>query len=143
MKLITRDTDYAIRAICCIATSKKSIVSVDELVEHLKIPRPFLRKILQILNKKKIVRSYKGKGGGFLLHIVPNKLSLFDIITAFQGPIKLNEHTFKKKMCPLIKKCKIKKKIDRIEIILINELKRVTISSIMKNSETILWQKGK
>ena len=56
MKLITRDTDYAIRALCFIARFKKKIVSVSELVKVLKIPRPFLRKILQTLNKKRILK---------------------------------------------------------------------------------------
>ena len=133
MKLITRDTDYAIRALCCIAEKKNAIVTVDELVKDLKIPRPFLRKLLQILNKKNIVHSYKGKGGGFTLSILPSKLSLFDIIVAFQGSIQLNDHTFKKRSCPHIKNCKTKKKLDRIEKIMITELKAITINSIIKN----------
>ena len=41
MKLITRDTDYAVRAIAFIAESEKEMVSTDELVKELKIPRPF------------------------------------------------------------------------------------------------------
>ena len=64
MKLITRDTDYAIRALCCIAKRKETIISVDKLVKQLRIPRPFSRKILQTLNKRKILRSYKGTSGG-------------------------------------------------------------------------------
>ena len=131
MKLITRDTDYAIRALCCIAKRKKSIVAVDDLAQCLRIPRPFLRKILQILNKKKIVRSYKGKGGGFLLAVSPKHLSLLDVIEAFQGPVRLNDHTFKGRGCPHTKRCNTKKEIDRIEQILIAELKKVTVSAII------------
>ena len=71
MKLITRDTDYAIRAITYMAKHKESRVSVKELVKNLKVPRPFLRKILQVLDKKGLLRSYKGKGGGFLLNTRP------------------------------------------------------------------------
>lgn len=132
MKLITRDTDYAIRALYCIARRQPRIVPVDELVGYLKIPRPFLRKILQILNKKKILRSYKGKGGGFALSAPPAQMSLFDIIYAFQGPIRLNDHTFKKRPCPYVKDCDVKKKIDRIENIVISELRKVTVASIIR-----------
>jgi len=100
LKLITRNTDYAIRALCYIATHKADVVSVKELVRCLKIPRPFLRKILQGLNKKGILRSYKGKGGGFVLAVGPEKIFIGDLIRIFQGPIKLQEHTFKKKFVP-------------------------------------------
>ena len=63
MKLITRDTDYALRAICYIAKQEK-IVSVNELVKVLGVPRPFMRKILQRLSQEKILVSYKGEGRG-------------------------------------------------------------------------------
>ena len=65
MKLITRDTDYAVRALCFIGQRQKRLISASELVANLKIPRPFLRKILQTLNREGILNSYKGKGGGF------------------------------------------------------------------------------
>ena len=55
MKLITKDTDYAVRAIMYIAGSDKKIVSTAELMENLRLPRPFLRKILQVLVKHRIL----------------------------------------------------------------------------------------
>ena len=61
---------------------------------------------------------------------MPDQLSLYNIITAFQGPIRLNDHTFKKKPCPHVKGCDVKRKIDHIERIVITELKAVTIASI-------------
>ena len=115
MKLITRDTDYALRALCYIFTHKKKIVSVAELVSTLRIPRPFLRKILQILNKKRILKSYKGKHGGFLAARPANKIFLVDLIETFQGPVRLNECFFKKLSCPQVSTCVLRGKIDKIE----------------------------
>jgi Rrf2 family protein len=80
VKLITRDTDYAIRALCCIAKKKRELISAKELVECLKMPKPFLRKILQELQKEKLVHSYKGRGGGFSLAKSPEKTTLADLI---------------------------------------------------------------
>jgi len=131
MKLITRDTDYAVRAIAFIAESEKEMVSTDELVKELKIPRPFLRKILQILNRGGVLRSYKGKGGGFSLTCSPKKLFLLDIMKAFQGDIKLNECIFKKRVCPNIKTCPLRKKITRIEDNVLKELKNITMASLI------------
>jgi len=131
VKLITRDTDYAIRALCYIAKKKKKIVSVKELVKHLKIPRPFLRKILQILNTENLLKSYKGKGGGFRLAKSPSKISITDLIVVFQGPVKLSEHVLKKHLCPHIKTCALKKILDNIEKKVILELKASTIKSLL------------
>lgn len=86
MKLITRDTDYAVRALCFIAENKGKIVSVSELVKVLKIPRPFLRKLLQILHRKRILKSFKGRGGGFQLAIPAERIYLVDLIKFFRGP---------------------------------------------------------
>ena len=133
MNLLTRDTDYAIRSLCYIAKNSKRIVSVTELVSNLKIPRPFLRKILQELNKKGVLESFKGKGGGFRLGTSAKKIFIVDVVGCFQGPIKMQEHLFKKGLCPNIKTCVLKKRLDIIEKRMIAELDRVSIASLIND----------
>lgn len=137
MKLITRNTDYAVRALCCIAEQKQGVISADQLVKSLKMPRPFLRKILQTLNKEGLLNSSKGKGGGFTLIISPEKITLTDVMKIFQGPLKLNECKFRKNDCPYISDCFLKKKIDEIEKEVIAKLKAITITSIIKKEVNI------
>ncbi len=133
MKLITKNTDYAIRALCYIARHKKKTVSAKDLVRELGITRPFLRKILLRLNKKTFLRSYKGKGGGFKLSRSPDRILITDLIKAFQGPIKLAEHIFRRGICPHIKTCILKKKLDRTEKRIIADLKAITIASLIRD----------
>lgn len=132
MNLITRDTDYALRALCYIAKQKKGLFSARHLVMELKIPRPFLRKILQKLNSKGILTSYKGKGGGFVLALAADKISVLDLISIFQGPVKLQEHIFKKRGCPNIKTCVLKKKLDAVNRLVISELDSVTVAALCR-----------
>ncbi|MFA5255741.1 MAG: Rrf2 family transcriptional regulator [Candidatus Omnitrophota bacterium] len=132
MKLISRNTDYAVRAICYIAKKRPAVVSVAELVKKIKIPRPFLRKILQTLNSEGMLISYKGKGGGFRLARKPEAVYLTDIMEAFQGPFKLNECFFKRKICPDRNKCCLKKKIDSIERMVYRELRSITLGSVLR-----------
>ena len=132
MKLITRDTDYALRALCFIAKSKEDIVSVSQLVHSLKIPRPFLRKGLQLLNKKGILHSYKGLGGGFKLVKPPEQLAVAGLIEIFQGPFSLNECSLKKKECPQRGSCLLKKKIDCIEKDVFSQLAAITLQDLLK-----------
>lgn len=134
MKLVTRNSDYAIRAVLVMASKKKGeVISVNYLIKELKMPRPFLRKILQALNKKGLLISYRGKGGGFVLAKVPAKMKLLDVIEAFQGPLSLNQCFFRKKLCPNIKRCPVKKKIDNIERFARKELASINMADLIRN----------
>ena len=106
-------------------------VTVTELAGDLNMPRPFLRKILQRLSKVGIVRSARGKAGGFMLVKNPDKLTLADFIEAFQGPFSINECVFKKKVCPNTKVCALKRKIDEIEDYVEAQLRSASIGSIL------------
>ncbi|MCL5674585.1 MAG: Rrf2 family transcriptional regulator [Candidatus Omnitrophica bacterium] len=141
-KLITRNTDYAVRALCFMAINGKEIISVDKLVKELKIPRPFLRKIMQALNKKGILQSYKGQGGGFTLSVPAEKIFLTDLITTFQGPLKLNECIFKKNICHNVNNCSLKNKIDTLEKYIISQLKSISVASLSEENNKILKKEG-
>lgn len=131
MKLITRDTDYALRALCFLAKNPKVKASVTDLVRELKIPRPFLRKILQALTKKNILISYKGFGGGFVSAKPLSDIYLLDLIKIFQGPLYLNECIFKKLKCPNTKTCLLRKKINNIEKYVLKELEEISLASLV------------
>jgi len=133
MKLITRDTDYALRALCFIAKRKKEIFSVAELSRKLNVPRPFLRKILQSLNRKGILKSVRGQSGGFRLAKDPAEVFLIDIMRVFQGKLRLNECDLNKLIYPERRTCSLRKKIAKIERYVLKELGSITITSLLKN----------
>lgn len=131
MKLITRNTDYAMRALCYIAQKDRPSVSAAEMVADLKIPRPFLRKILQTLSGEGLLKSTKGQGGGFSLAFPREKILLTDLIRIFQNTIHLNECVFKKKICPNRSTCVLKKEIDSIEQDVLRRLRSISIASLV------------
>ena len=136
MKLLTRDTDYAVRTLGCIAAAKENTVTVTDIAKKLNMPRSFLRKILQMLSNKELLKSFKGAGGGFSLAVEPEEITIFSIIEIFQGPFQLMEHVFRGKECPEIKKdCPLKKKMDKIEEELIIKLKSITITDLLKGGK--------
>jgi Rrf2 family protein len=131
MKLLTRNTDYAIRALCRMAEDREELFSAADLVKELNIPRPFMRKLLQELHKHKLLKSYRGRIGGFKLSLPPEEIYIYRIAEIFQGKIVLNEHIFRGKPCPRQKNCNLKAKLDEIESKVISELKTISIASIM------------
>ena len=129
MKILNRNTDYAIQALTAIAKSKE-ITSVSELCSELGIPRAFLRRILQILNAQGFLISIKGKGGGFKLGSSPEKISIFDVMQVFQNPVKSDNCKLKKEFCPKRKHCKLRKKLNAMEKNIIKELKSISIREL-------------
>lgn len=133
MKLITRDTDYALRALCCIAKNKKEkVFSVSFLIGKLGVPGPFLRKLLQVLHNQGILKSFKGKGGGFSLAKKSRDIFLTDLMRIFQGRFCLNECRLKKGICPHIRGCPLRAKVLKIEKYVRKELSSVTVASLLK-----------
>ncbi len=132
MKLITRNTDYALRALCYIAKQDKSKVSAEELVNKLGVPQPFMRKILQLLSKNKVLESSKGQNGGFKLRIPAGKIYLIKIMRIFQGELGLNACFLKKNICPNKGKCVLRKKLNSIEEDVIRQLKAINIASLIE-----------
>jgi len=132
MELINRNTDYAVRAIVYMATSGKDVISTAELNKELDLPRAFMRKIFQSLEKEGYLVSIKGNQGGFSLNKPLNKIFLIDLIKIFQGDITMTECLFRKKICPNIKVCPVREKIKNIEKMVKNELEGITIAGLLK-----------
>ncbi len=82
--MITRETDYAIRAILCLAQDygEGRVVSVSELARRMEIPFRFLRTLSRKLVAAKLVASKRGNGGGLTLLRPPKQISLMDVMRA-------------------------------------------------------------
>ncbi len=111
MKFVTRDTDYALRALIRIAKLKGGIVTVDEIAAKEKLPKVFLRRILQKLAEKKMLSSHKGKTGGFGFLLKPADIKVTDVMKIFQGEIDLTNCLLKGKACPNKGMCSLRKRL--------------------------------
>ncbi|HAH30878.1 MAG TPA: Rrf2 family transcriptional regulator [Elusimicrobia bacterium] len=132
MKLINRNVDYSVRALAHVAALAPEVVPVSGMETKVGVPRPFLRKILQKLNKAGILRSSKGRGGGFVLARKPEQIYLKELINIFQGPIALNNCVFDKALCRNHKTCRLRSKIGALEEKMLAELGRITLRNLLK-----------
>ncbi|MCK4947104.1 MAG: Rrf2 family transcriptional regulator [Candidatus Aureabacteria bacterium] len=135
MKLLTKHTDYAIRALSELCENKNKFFSARQIAKRQRIPYQFLRQILQGLIKDKLVISKEGSGGGFRIDKDPNLISIVDIIAIFQGNIQLSDCMFRKKLCANRSNCVLKKQINRVEKLVNKEFKGITIGCLLKDLE--------
>ena len=131
MKFITRDTDYAVRALCFIAQRSPKVVDAGLLVSELKIPRAFLRKLLQSLTRNGFLVSLKGRGGGFALNRPPSQIRVMDVVESFQGPFSLTNCVTGGGICPERKRCRLRRKIGKIEKFAVRELNNTRLDELL------------
>jgi Rrf2 family protein len=131
---ITNATDYAIRAVLYIAQKKeKKYLMRSELSKECNIPDCFLGKILQALKKSEILTSCRGKFGGYTLAKNVEDITIYDIITAVEGNIYLNECLNNDETCSKAKECTIKIMLSEINKELISNLKNYNIKNLILN----------
>ncbi len=85
--MISKSCKYAIRSAIYIASKADENVklSVKEIAKEIDAPPAFTGKVLQILNKHRIVSSLKGPYGGFFCEKNQLKLPIINIVNAIDG----------------------------------------------------------
>lgn len=88
MKLSAK-SDYAARAVLGLARHYPSedVLRVEQLAVEHRIPAKYLVQILLELKAEGIVRSQRGKEGGYLLARPPAEINLHDVIRAVDGKL--------------------------------------------------------
>jgi Rrf2 family protein len=82
-------SDYAARAVIGLARHHQTGTAqkVEDLAEAFDIPANYLVQILIELKAKHIVKSRRGKDGGYLLAKAPAEITLGDVLRAIHGQV--------------------------------------------------------
>jgi Rrf2 family protein len=81
--MFSRSAEYAIRAMTFLALQPTGkLTGAREISEAENIPMPFLWKILRNLARRKLVRSFKGVGGGYVLARPAKVICVQDVLQA-------------------------------------------------------------
>ncbi len=92
MLSLTRKTDYALVALAYLGQRQAEVqpmCSAREIADRFDMPLPLLMNILKELAKARIVSSTRGSSGGYSLAMEPEQVTLLEIVTATEGPMRL------------------------------------------------------
>ena len=88
MRQLSKRTQYSLRALYALAENYGAgPMLIAQLAEDEAIPKKFLEQILLSLKSFGLVKSKKGKGGGYLLATPPDQVTLASLIRRIEGPI--------------------------------------------------------
>lgn len=131
MKVLTKHTDYALRALLVLGAREGEYVSAKQISEEQGIPYQFLRRILQELAKCGIVKTREGARGGVMLDRDPQSIRIREVIEIFQGKVELSECMFRKQICSNRANCVLRHEIMRIEQMVNREFEQITIGKLL------------
>ncbi|MBX3436093.1 MAG: Rrf2 family transcriptional regulator [Planctomycetaceae bacterium] len=92
--MFSRTSDYALRAVCLIARSAGNSLTTDQIAAATMVPAAYLSKVLQALNRARIVQTQRGSGGGVSLALPADQVSVFEVVNAVAPFHRINS-------CPL------------------------------------------
>jgi len=132
--MITRETDYAIRALLRLARQGDGqAVSTTVLAEEMEIPYRFLRRILLKLGERGLVHSTRGKQGGLCLARPAGAVTLLDIIGAIDsGAITLNICLGEANACPRSEQCVVHSELADIQQMLHRRFAEITLAALVE-----------
>jgi Rrf2 family protein len=88
--MLSQKARYALHALIVLAEHVgEEPMQIADVAEEARVPRKFLEQILLDLKKRGIVRSQRGRAGGYLLGKPAKEVSFADVIRVIDGPLAL------------------------------------------------------
>ena len=138
MLQLTRDGEYAVRAILFLASQPLGKISlISEISKVQDVPKSYLAKIMQHLVKVGLVNSRRGAKGGFFLARPADRITLRQTIEAVEGPIYLNVCLIRKGECPRDEICPVHPVWREAQEKLFSVLESKTMAQLAKDSEIL------
>jgi len=88
--MLSQKSHYALRALLVLAAhTEDQPLQIAEIADTANIPKKFLEQILLELKKPGIVRSHRGRSGGYSLGRAAKDISFADVLRVTDGPLAL------------------------------------------------------
>lgn len=141
--LFPHRSSYAIRALLYLATQPPGkLTGTREISEHEGIPNPYLGKILLQLRRGRLLRSYKGIGGGYELALPPERINLLMVVRCTGGEELFEGCILQDQKCPSQLLCALHDSWLAIREQLRSLLERSTLADLVRVREADLGQSG-
>jgi len=133
--MLSNTSKYAIRAVIYLSLNASDGIKlgIRQISKDLKIPTPFLGKILQTLAKHKILASTKGPHGGFGLGRKAEEIKLIDIVDIIDGEDIFKKCIIRLENCSETEPCSMHERYAIIRSQLHNLFQNQSISDLIKD----------
>jgi len=92
--MISQTVEYALRAVVCLANEHPKPCTTQQIAKVTMVPGAYLSKVMQSLVRSQLLKSQRGRRGGFVLMRPPEELTIWDVIDSVEPFKRIRE-------CPL------------------------------------------
>ena len=137
MLRINRQTDYAVRVILALAKHGEGVrLSTSEIQQEMLIPPALMARIVAQLGKSGLLNTFPGREGGLMLPRPASRITLRDVVEAFEGPILLSACLQAKGEddCPFRSNCPVRSKWGRVQVAMLREMASITFAGLAQEA---------
>jgi FeS assembly SUF system regulator len=134
MLRVTKMTDYATVLLSCLAHAPKRVHSASELAELAKLEITTVSKVLKPLAHAGLIEGFRGSQGGYRLALPATQINLFAVVEAMEGRLEMTECSGEHSQCEHETHCGIQSHWQKINDVIANTLKSVSIAELSGNS---------
>ena len=137
MLRINRQTDYAVRVLLALAKRGEGArLSSAQIQQEMLIPKAFMSRIVAQLSKDGLLATFPGRDGGLMLPRPASKITLKDVVVAFEGPLLLSAclEVTNEDDCPFQANCPVRPKWGRVQMAMLREMASITFEDLAKET---------
>ena len=137
MLRISKLTDYATVILSFLALDPMRIASATAIAQAVHLSVPTVSKLLKILLEAKVVRSFRGTGGGYQLAKPAGEITIAEIVTAVEGHLAMTECCSPTSACAIHSLCGIKDNWQMINKIILTALAGFTLNDMTQPQQKL------
>jgi Rrf2 family protein len=138
MKLSKRG-EYALRSLINLGIAAevgRPLLPVSELADNEQLPVKFLEQILQALKEARLVKSERGKFGGYRLAKKPREITIGEVVRLIDGPLApigcVSQSAYTKCTCPDEAHCGLRMMMLDVRNAIAGILDRYTLADVVE-----------
>lgn len=129
--VLSQTTEYALRALALMSRDERATYSSTVLHRRLGIPRKYLQRLLTGLTKSGLIKSVRGRHGGYVFARSIRRIYLSQIIEAVEGFERRPSCLFGFKECPVDDPCAMHELWSASQVTLIRALSTTRLSDLI------------
>ena len=131
---LTLRSEYALLALVHLGRRPAGeLVSAGDIARAQRIPPRYLEQILLALKRARLVRSVKGRGGGFQLAREPGAISLAEVVRLLDGPLAPTESVSRyfRGQTPILREKRLTALFREIRDLVAERMERTTLADML------------
>lgn len=132
----SKSTELAIHSLWQLAVKQSNLLLVSEMAGKQHVSESYLAKVFQKLARQGLVRSTRGKRGGFKLAREPKEISMAQVVRAIESDKSYYDCQDKQRFCAGRPDCPVREVFEEAEKRMFGVLESTSLADLVKRARS-------